>query len=85
MTSFHTITINFITDIPPARNSYIDNTCDAILILINKLTKHVTYIVTIKELKVNELTNIIWREFMSLRDIIRNLISDRDSLFTNKF
>ena len=59
VTSFHTIIINFITDISSARDSYIDNTCDAILILVNKLTKHVTYIVTIKKLKVDELANIM--------------------------
>ena len=43
------------------------------------------YIIIIKKLKVDELTNILWREFMFLRDIMRNLISNRDSLFINKF
>ena len=41
------------------RDSYIDNTYNTILILINKLTKYITYIVIIKKLKVDELTNII--------------------------
>ena len=59
VTSFYTIIINFITDILSTRNFYIDNICDIILILINKLTKHVTYIIIIKKLKVNELTNIL--------------------------
>ena len=59
VTSFYTIIINFIIDISSIRDSYINNTYDIILILINKLIKHVTYIVIIKKLKVNELTNII--------------------------
>ena len=57
--SFYTIIINFIINISSARNSYIDNTYDIILILINKLTKHVTYILIIKKLKANEFINII--------------------------
>ena len=59
MTSFYIVIINFIIDISFARDSYIDNICDIILILINKLTKHVTYIIIIKKLKVNELANIL--------------------------
>ena len=41
------------------RNSYINNIYDIILILINKLTKHIIYIIIIKKLKVNKLINII--------------------------
>ena len=59
VTSFYIIIINFITDISSMRDSYIDNTYNTILILINKLTKYITYIVIIKKLKVDELTNII--------------------------
>ena len=59
MTSFYTIIINFIIDISSARNSYIDNIYNIILILKNKLIKYVIYIVIIKKLKVNEFTNIL--------------------------
>ena len=48
--SFHTMIMNFITDMSLARNSYINKINDAILILMNKLTKHATYIATIKNL-----------------------------------
>ena len=48
--SFYTIIINFITDMSSMKNSYIDKINNAILILINKLTKHATYIATIKNL-----------------------------------
>ena len=58
VTSFYIIIMNFIIDILSTRNSYIDNTCDIILILINKLTKYIIYIVIIKKLKVDEFTNI---------------------------
>ena len=48
--SFHIMIMNFITDMSSAKNLYIDKTNDAILILMNKLTKHATYIATIKNL-----------------------------------
>ena len=41
------------------RNSYIDKTYDTILVLVDKLTKYITYIVTIKNLKVDKLIDII--------------------------
>ena len=59
VTSFHTIIINFIINISSTRDSYINNTYNTILILINKLIKYVIYIIIIKKLKVDELTNII--------------------------
>ena len=57
--SFHIMILNFITNLLSARNLYINKTCDFILILINKLIKHITYITIIKDLKINEFINII--------------------------
>ena len=82
---FHTVTMDFITDMPPARDPYTGKTCDAILVLVDKLTKHATYVATTKDLKANSLADLIWREFVSLRGMMRNLITDRGSLFTSKF
>ena len=48
--SFYTIIMNFIIDMSSTRNSYINKINNVILILINKLTKHAMYIVTIKNL-----------------------------------
>ena len=59
MNLFYTIIINFIIDILSIRNSYISKTYNTILVLIDKLTKYITYIVTIKDLKVDKLIDII--------------------------
>ena len=68
-----------------ARDSYTRKMCDVILIIIDKITKHATYIIIIINLKVDEFINILWREFVFLWDIMWNLISNRDLLFINKF
>ena len=51
--------MNFIIDMLSIRNSYTSKTYDIILVLIDKLTKYVTYIATIKDLKVDRLIDII--------------------------
>ena len=57
--SFHTVIMNFIIDMFSAKNSYTKKTSDAILMLINKLIKHATYIVITKNLNAERLTNIL--------------------------
>ena len=57
--SFHIIILNFIINLSFTKNSYINKIYDIILMLINKLTKHVTYIIIIKNLKINEFINIL--------------------------
>ena len=58
-TPFYIIIIDFIIDIPPAKDAYIGKTYNTILVLIDKLTKYVTYIATIKDLIVNSLADVI--------------------------
>ena len=41
------------------RDFYISKTINIILVLINKLIKYITYIATIKDLKVDRLIDII--------------------------
>ena len=57
--SFYIKTLTFIINLLSARDLYINKICDFILILINKLIKHATYIIVIKNLKINKLINII--------------------------
>ncbi len=83
--SFHTMIMNFITDMLFAKNSYIEKTSDAILIMIDKLIKNAIYISTIKDLNVERLVNLLWREFVSQHEMMRSIIMNQDSLFINHF
>ena len=83
--SFHIVTMNFIIDMSSTRDSYISKTSDAILVLIDKLIKYAVYISTSKSLNAKRLVDLMWREFISQHDMMRNIISNRDSLFTSKF
>ena len=57
--SFHIMIMNFIIDMPLAKNLYINKINDAILILMNKLTKHATYIATIKNLNAKNFAKLL--------------------------
>ena len=56
---FLTVTMDFITNLPPAKDPYTGKTSDAICILIDKLTKHATYIVIIKDLNAEGLIDLL--------------------------
>ena len=83
--SFHTMIMNFITDMFSAKNLYIEKTSDAILIIINKLIKHVIYISIIKDLNIKRLMNLLWWKFVSQYEIMQSIISNWNSLFINHF
>ena len=83
--SFYIIIINFIIDMSLTRNSYINKINDAILILMNKLTKYAMYIATIKNLNAKNFAKLFWREFILHHDIMRDIISNKNLLFMNYF
>ena len=56
---FHTIIINFIINILSIRDLYISKIYNTILVLIDKLTKYIIYVITTKNLKINRLINLI--------------------------
>ena len=82
---FTTVTLDFITDMPPARDPYTGKTYDSILVLVDKLTKHATYIACNKTLDAKGLADLLWREFVCHHGMMKELISDRGSLFTSHF
>ena len=57
--SFYIVTLNFITNMLSARDLYIKKTCDVILIIIDKIIKHVTYIIITINLKVDKFIDIL--------------------------
>ena len=56
---FYIMIINFIINMSSTRNLYIDKINDAILMLMNKLMKHVTYIATIKNLNAKDFIKML--------------------------
>ena len=57
--SFHIMILNFITNMFSARDLYTKKTCDIILIIIDKITKHATYVIITINLKVDKFVDIL--------------------------
>ena len=57
--SFHIVTLNFIINMSFARNLYMKKIYDVILIMIDKIIKHATYIIITINLKINEFVDIL--------------------------
>ena len=55
---FYTMIMNFIINMLSTKNLYIDKIINAILMLMNKLTKHATYIATIKNLNIKNFAKL---------------------------
>ena len=56
---FYIIILDFIINLLFIRNLYINKIYDTILILIDKLIKYIIYIIITKNLKINNLINIL--------------------------
>ena len=56
--SFYTIIINFIINMSSTKNLYINKINDVILMLMNKLMKHATYIAIIKNLNIKNFAKL---------------------------
>ena len=57
--SFHIITLTFIINMSSARDLYMKKTCDVILIMIDKIIKHATYVIILIILKIDKFINIL--------------------------
>ena len=68
-----------------AKNLYINKINNAILILIDKLIKHAIYVATMKNLDIKNFANLMWRKFIYYYKMMRDIISNKDSLFTSYF
>ena len=79
-TRWHTVTMDFITDLPPTTAGH-----DAILVFVDKLTKYVHLVPTNKSCTSEELSRLFLEHIFQNHGMIKVLISDRDPRFTSKF
>ena len=71
--------MDWITDLPPS------NYHDAILVVVNRLTKAAHFIPTTKAIPAPDVAAIFLREVVRLHGMPSTIISDRDPVFTSHF
>lgn len=78
------IIMNFVIDLSFNTN-WIKISYDSILIVINRLTKMIDYILVTKNIIANQLINVLIREIIKFHDISKFIVTNRRFLFTSKF
>ena len=80
--SWDEVFMNFITKLSKSKNSTNEKAYDAILVMIDRLTKY-CHIVPFKKIyNVEQLKYIVMDKLIRYHEISRELINDRDKLFT---
>jgi len=77
--------INFITKLPKSTNLAIGDKYDSILVMIDKLIKYSHIIACKEKFIVEQLEYIVLNRLIQYHDILKELISDRDKLFTSNY
>jgi hypothetical protein len=77
--------MNFIIKLSKSANSATEDKYDSILVIINKLIKY-SHIIAYKEkFTAEQLRYIVLNRLIRYHDIFKELISDRDKLFTSNY
>jgi len=77
--------MNFITKLSKSTNSAIEDKYDSILIMIDKLTKYLHIIACKEKFTAEQLEYIVLNRLIKHHDILKELTSDRDKLFTSNY
>ncbi|EDN02416.1 hypothetical protein HCAG_00280 [Histoplasma mississippiense (nom. inval.)] len=80
---FESITMDFITGLPAS--TFLHQTYDAILVIVDIYTKFTIYIPCTKNITADELAEIVYTKFYTIYGVPKNHISDRGSLFTSHY
>ncbi len=75
--------MNFITDFSSSKRS--DDVYDSVLVIINRYIKMTLYISVTKKITIVELAEIIFDHVMFKYDASKDVVSNREFVFTNAY
>ena len=82
---FESISMDFITDLPPSTETSHPKAFDSILVIVDRYTKMSRYIPCRKTIDAPELSRLFFRDWVKDYGIPLDIVSDRGSVFTSKF
>jgi transposase InsO family protein len=77
------ISLDFIVGLPPSMRMGV--AYDSVLVIVDRFSKMVRYIPTVKEVKASEVGQLLLDEVISKFGTPRSIVSDRGSVFTSAF
>src|SRR6202000_3307385 len=82
---WESISLDFITELPSSKSDLDARSYDAILVVIDRLTKMATFIPTVGTLDAQGLARLYLLHIFSKHGIPSDIVSDRGTLFTSNF
>ena len=82
---WESISLDFIVELPETTSNLDSNTYNAILVIVERLTKMAVFIPTVSTLKSPGLAKLYLLHVFSKHGIPSNIVSDRGSVFTSDF
>ena len=79
------LSMDFITNLPPTRNSLTGQLVDSILVIVDRFTKYVRFIPVSTTINVAELAEVFYREWELDFSSPKGILTDRGSVFTSAF
>ena len=73
------VSLDWITDLPPSHYH------DAILVVVDRLTKHAVFIPTTKSMAAPDVAALFLQHVVRVHGLPKTLVSDRDPVFTSQF
>ena len=82
---WESISVDFIVELPPSSDSSTANIHDAILVVVDRLTKMSLFIPTTTKATSQELARLYVKHVFSKHGVPSDIVSDRGSTFTSQF
>jgi len=82
---WHTITMDFITGLPPSEEPLTGTKYDSILVLVDKLTKYCYFVPHLTTATAEDMAFVFLKTIVARHGIPEQLVTDRDKLFTSQF
>lgn len=82
---WHTVTMDFVTDLPPSKHPVSGAVHDSIMVVCDKLSKMVHLAPCCKDMDAKAAAHLFFERVVSLHGFPRVLVHDRDPKFTSDF
>ncbi len=83
--AWHSIAMDFITDLPVSKEPGNTTPYDTIFVVTDRLTKYAYFLPTVRSCTAQDLSFVLHKHIVSQHGAPKEIISDRDKLFTSKF
>ena len=84
-TAWSEVTMDFITRLPYSQDQATGVSYDAILVMVDKLTKYAHFVLTKQSINTEQLAHLVLDRLVRYHGLLEAILTDRDKLFTSAY